>query len=305
MIAPLGLGALFVVLAFPVRVVLARCSWTTRTPRAAVVVWQAIALSLGLTLGLAALSFVNLATPMAGPRRTITDFTAASAAQATPGALTSNQIFALTAGGIVALLVIVTSAAHAISVRRTRERQRLLVDLVTIDHRDIPGAVVVEHDLPVAYAIPGRRARVVLSSTAVELLDEGEISAVVAHERAHLRARHDLALLPFAALVRMLPSSNACAETFDRVAELLEMAADDQVRRADESPSRASALIHLSAPVIRQRAQPDALREISRRIEQALEPARRAHLLVAGEIAGAASILVMPFVTVLAANGGR
>ena len=43
---------------------------------------------------------------------------------------------------------------------------------------------------------------IVISAGTLDLLDADELAAVLAHERAHLRERHDLVLLPFTALLR-------------------------------------------------------------------------------------------------------
>ena len=51
-------------------------------------------------------------------------------------------------------------------------------------------------------ACPALRSRIVISAGTLDLLDQAELAAVLAHERAHLRERHDLVLLPFTALLR-------------------------------------------------------------------------------------------------------
>jgi Zn-dependent protease with chaperone function len=98
-----------------------------------------------------------------------------------------------------ALGVLLTSVvAAAVRARRSwRERRLLLVeggvgahesragfDLVTL-----PGAVLV------AYSLGGRSPQVVLSEGLRRQLDREAVDAVVAHEAAHLRARHDRWLL--------------------------------------------------------------------------------------------------------------
>ena len=44
-----------------------------------------------------------------------------------------------------------------------------------------------------------------ISAGTLDLLDSAELAAVLAHERAHLRERHDLVLLPFIALLHGVP----------------------------------------------------------------------------------------------------
>ena len=63
------------------------------------------------------------------------------------------------------------------------------------------GVEVLEHDLPLAYCVPGLGAnRVVVSAGALGRLSGDEFHAVLAHERAHLAARHDLVLEAFTLL---------------------------------------------------------------------------------------------------------
>src|SRR5580693_7722228 len=142
---------------------LVKASWPRRSPAAAILLWQA----LGLASGLAAV-----------------------------GTLTC-----LAAGlALLASLcwVLVAASAAALQARR---RQRALLTLLAHGDPKVPGALVVDYPSAAAYCLPGLRSQiVVLSVGTVELLGRGELAAVLAHERAHLRVRHDLVLLPFTAL---------------------------------------------------------------------------------------------------------
>ena len=79
----------------------------------------------------------------------------------------------------------------------------------------------------VAYTLPGWHSRVVLSAGLVDLLTEQELAAVIEHERAHLRARHDLLVLPFQAWAVALGRIPGVRLAGGSVAELTEMLADD------------------------------------------------------------------------------
>ena len=78
-----------------------------------------------------------------------------------------------------------------------------------------------------AYTLPGWHSRVVLSAGLVDLLTEQELAAVIEHERAHLRARHDLLVLPFQAWAVALGWVPGVRPAGGSVAELTEMLADD------------------------------------------------------------------------------
>jgi Zn-dependent protease with chaperone function len=67
----------------------------------------------------------------------------------------------------------------------------------------------------------------VVSTGALHALDPVQVGAVLAHERAHLRERHDLVVLPFVAWGATAPfvRGMVCAQV--AVAALVEMRADD------------------------------------------------------------------------------
>jgi beta-lactamase regulating signal transducer with metallopeptidase domain len=90
-----------------------------------------------------------------------------------------------------------------------------------------PDARLLEHPAPVAFCIPGARPLLVLSSGMVAELDDAQLAAVVAHERAHLREHHHLYLLPFVAWEAALPVLPAAGRAHAAVRTLVEMRADD------------------------------------------------------------------------------
>ena len=124
--------------------------------------------------------------------------------------------------------VLVASSAMVI---RARRRQRALLALLARGDPKAPGALVVDYPAATAYCLPGLRSRIVVSVGALDLLRPAELAAVLAHERAHLRERHDLVVLPFTALRRAFGWSRICADAHQSVALLIEMLADDRALR--------------------------------------------------------------------------
>ena len=57
----------------------------------------------------------------------------------------------------------------------------------------------------------------------LEVLDRRELAAVLAHEHAHLRQRHDLVLLPFSSLKRAFPRIRFMERCYNAVALLIEI----------------------------------------------------------------------------------
>ena len=128
---------------------------------------------------------------------------------------------------VLFVLLIWVLVASSAAVLRARRRQRELLSLLGHGDPKVPGALVVDHPAAAAYCVPGLRSRIVVSAGTLELLDQAELAAVLAHERAHLRERHDLVLLPFTALLRAFRWSPAARDAAGSVALLLEMLADD------------------------------------------------------------------------------
>src|SRR6266852_5762552 len=131
--------------------------------------------------------------------------------------------------------------------QQARHRQRALLGLLAHDDPKVPGALVVDHPAAAAYCVPGLRSAIVISAGALDLLDQAELAAVLAHERAHLRARHDLVLLPFTALLRAFRWSAVAREANREVALLVEMMADDRAQRRLPARELATALLRVGA----------------------------------------------------------
>ena len=87
-------------------------------------------------------------------------------------------------------------------------------------------------DRPLAYCLPGRNRRVVVTDGTVARLSDDELRAVLAHERAHLRARPTLSPEAFIALQAAFPASCAANLLSVRSRLLAETLADDQAVRS-------------------------------------------------------------------------
>ncbi|MCW2550556.1 MAG: hypothetical protein JWR78_337 [Mycobacterium sp.] len=94
-----------------------------------------------------------------------------------------------------------------------------------------PGVVVVRADLPAAYCVAGRPHAIVLTTGALEALDESELEAVLAHERAHLCGRHPQLMMLLRSLATAMPRLPLFRNAVDSVGRLVEMCADDTAAR--------------------------------------------------------------------------
>jgi hypothetical protein len=94
-----------------------------------------------------------------------------------------------------------------------------------------PGVVLVQADQPTAYCVAGRPHAIVVTTGAVASLSEQELSAVLAHEQAHLSGRHPQLMMALRALSSSLPRIPLLARASESVAAMLEMCADDRAAR--------------------------------------------------------------------------
>ncbi|MGY2065714.1 M56 family metallopeptidase [Blastococcus sp. SYSU DS0619] len=217
-----ALAVLAALLAWPVPALLARARWPGRDPLVALLCWQAIGLAGGLSI-IGALLVHGLA-PWGHslPEAAWSVLTGHSATDPVRG----DHWVTLTLAGVLASELVGVLVLSWVRITRTRRRHRELLELV-VQPAPQPDTRLLEHPAPVAFCIPGARPLLVLSSGMVAELDEEQLAAVVAHERAHLGERHHLLLLPFVAWKAALPVLPAAERAHGAVRELVEMRADD------------------------------------------------------------------------------
>jgi Zn-dependent protease with chaperone function len=234
----------------PAASMLAHAQWPRRSPAAGIVLWQGLGLGWGLaTVGaLLGIGAAGDGSGVAGGALARLDaVTGKMARQPALTFLTVLQLACLVAGlTLLAVLCWILVAASA-GVIRARERQRTLLSLLAHGDPKVPGALVVDHPAAAAYCLPGLRSTIVLSAGVLDLLDDHELAAVLAHERAHLRERHDLVLLPFSALLRAFRWAAVARQAQRAVALLVEMHADDRALRHRPARELATALLRVGA----------------------------------------------------------
>jgi Zn-dependent protease with chaperone function len=230
--------------------VLAAARWPRRSPAAAIVLWQAI----GLGWGLAAVgTLIGLGTARQrsgvadGALSQLVSFLHGQVVPRAFGLAAAARLVCLGAGLVLLSLLVWVLLAASAAVLRARQRQRLLLSLLARGDPKVPGALVVDYPAAAAYCLPGLRSAIVISAGTLDLLDSAELAAVLAHERAHLRERHDLVLLPFIALLHAFRWSRAARQAHRAVALLVEMHADDRARRQRPARELATALLRVGA----------------------------------------------------------
>lgn len=225
--------------------VMRRSTWTWRSPRVAIVCWQAI----GLALGLCAIALpmsIGLAPYREGLGRSLAQLGVDLARGTLPPELGVTRLALVGVGFGVAAALLGSTVRGLLSAVRVQARHRELLTLVGRDDPAAPGALVLDHPSAAAYCLPGMRPYVVVSAGTLSLLDRTELAAVLSHERAHADERHDLVLLPFAALCRALPWVGWLRAASETVALLVEMRADDKARRLHADAPLAAALLRFA-----------------------------------------------------------
>jgi Zn-dependent protease with chaperone function len=253
--------------------------WPAYALRLGIVAWLAlpascIAAAILAALAVAAPSSLTWSGGMTGP-----DF-------ATPGGLA-----AAVAGLLLAAAIMVRAAwclAGAVS-RGRRERHAHAAFLAAAGRADRTlGAVVLDQDAPAAYCLPGGPGPVVSTGT-LAVLEPGQLRAVLAHERAHLRGHHHAMLTWAAALGRAFGFVPLLARAAGELAVLAEMAADDAAARRHPAEDLAAALVIMAKAGAQATALTAGGPAAVARIERLLAPPERP-----ARVAAAAAALIPP-----------
>lgn len=227
---------------------LARARWPDRAPRLAVSAWLALTGTAVASVVLAglALSVPEIRLSSSFARLVRACALALRAQYAHPG----GAVLA-SAGFLLALAVTGQVCWHSArtvagaSLARRRHRRGLAIT-GRLDHR--LGAVVVDHDDPAAWCLPGTGRPVVLTTAAINALDHRQLEAVLAHERAHQRGKHHILLAIASSLAAAFPFLAAFRTGHEQVSRLVELLADDAAITACPRLTVAEAILTLSAP---------------------------------------------------------
>lgn len=225
---------------------LRRSSWPHVTPRLGVLAWQALSGSLLLATVLAGAA---LSLPEVEASRDLASLmhACALALRAQYSTASGALLSATGVGLIVAVLGRLAWSLCRELLGARRARQVRLDALGVVAQRDeLLGVLVLEHAVPSAYCLPGPRREIVLTSGALQVLDAEELTAVLAHEEAHLRGRHHLVIAAARGLRRAFPFVPLFRWAVQDVAELLEMLADDEASRRSDRLVVATALVRLA-----------------------------------------------------------
>jgi hypothetical protein len=220
--------------------------WSVRAPRLTIFLWQAASVGVVVASVLAGLTLLVPAAAVSGGLAAILDACAATIASvySSPGRLPAILAGSLLAGLAPLWLILVAVRSW---IRDSEARRRLRSSLL-LGARPDPslGALVVDSDEAAAFCIPGRRPTVVVTSAALDNLSEEELAGVLAHERAHLRGRHHLAVGTARILRSAFPGVPLFRRATAEIERLVELLADDAAARRVDRVEIASALVTLA-----------------------------------------------------------
>lgn len=173
---------------------------------------------------------------------------AALHAVAAGGHGTAARVGLLVLAALVAagLAVLMTRLGRTLGAARRRTHRHADAARLVGQVDDALGAVVVDLPGRLAYAVAGRPHTIVVSRAALDALDDTQLQAVLAHERAHLAGRHHLLLSAAQALAVTMPRIRLFTAGSRELSRLVEMCADDTAARGHGGHALVGALLALA-----------------------------------------------------------
>lgn len=225
---------------------LRRSRWPARAPWLGILAWQALA---GSALASMVLAGMSLALPVWTHDLRLAALLDVCVAllqeqYATPGGAVVSSV-----GLALAVLILARTAycfgrvAWAARAGRSAQRSSLAI---LARHQPGQDVLVLEHGACAAYCVPGRGGTVVVTTATLEALDGAQLTAVLKHERAHLRGRHHLVVQAASAMRAAFPFMPAFVWAEGEVGRLVEMLADDAAARHTDRLALATALVRLA-----------------------------------------------------------
>ncbi len=208
--------------------------WQIRYPRLALAAWHA-ALGVGIVALLASIAAAVVLT-----------LSAQHAPDAAAGVVQS-VVGWIALGGLGAALVIIGTGSDELVGAGRRTFGEILALPHSRERLDRRTALLTcRSEEAFACAIPGKEAAVVVSTSLREILTPAQLRAVIAHERAHLRGRHYLAIRLAELNRACMPSSRAGKQLMRATSLLVELIADDDAARRAGAVHLANALVRVS-----------------------------------------------------------
>ncbi|SDG07207.1 Zn-dependent protease with chaperone function [Blastococcus aurantiacus] len=223
---------------------LATTPWTQQAPRLAIMTWQALTVSVVVTVALAGVTMLIPLTALAGGLGGMVH----ACAESITAAYGSSQFLPVKLVGAVlagALPIWVVVCAVRVLCSGWRDRRRLHRSLRLVSRDALHGVAVIDSPAAAAFCVPGRNGQIVITRGALDRLSSRELDSVLAHEAAHLRERHIWALALSEVLATAFPGVRLFEVARGETRQLIELMADDAAARQVDRVSVASAIVSL------------------------------------------------------------
>ena len=162
-----------------------------------------------------------------------------------PGLL-GSVVLIVTAVAVSA--VVVSRVGRSVAGLRARSHEHAREARMIGHPTDRPGVLVVEAHRPAAYCVSGKPNAIVVTTGALDALHRTQLSAVLAHENAHIAGHHHQLLMVLRGLATSLPRLPLFRIGAAAVADLLEMCADDAAARRFGTRPLLVGLLTLAGP---------------------------------------------------------
>ncbi|MFI8993332.1 M56 family metallopeptidase [Streptomyces sp. NPDC053542] len=274
----------------------ARSRWAREAPRTAVAGWLTLCAAFVLAVAGGVLQLLlpyDSSHALADRTVACLPWTAGSCRFSDVVSLDALSAMDHVAAGAAAMVIALPAAAlcHGLArARRSRVQHSEILRVVGSTDAALR-AVVIDHDTPAVYCLPGRAARIVVSSGARKTLTAAQLSAALEHERAHISGRHHVLVSAAETFGRLFPRLPLGRWVRTEVPLLLEMAADDRALRRCSRDALATALYAMATgrqtpPATFAAGGPSA----ALRMRRILTPHRHGHPALRGLLAGALAV---------------
>lgn len=220
-----GLGLIVLALGIGAGPLLSGSDWSQRLPKVAAFAWLGVlAASVAAAIGMVAV----VSTGHHGLGHRMAEWLA-NCWHHHEGGTRWYVLNAVMLGGTLLTMYVAARRYQRTLAQRRRHREAL--QFVVRASGDLDDVCVLDHPVPVVYCIPSRTRPIVVSSGALDQLEDSELQAVLTHERAHLHHRHHVLLTmvdALAAALAWLPTFRAARR---HLPLLLEMTADEIAAR--------------------------------------------------------------------------
>ncbi|WP_161485789.1 M56 family metallopeptidase [Enteractinococcus helveticum] len=239
---------------------LQQAKWPSRAPGAALILWQAIGISGGLSLVTAPLTW-GLQPFGPGILSGGSELWRVVQSDGIEGLAYDPRwhplgFAAITLGCIIFghLALVLVHTAYRTFTQRKKHREfveLLSASLQEHDRELLDGSHsaqttrVLPVDHPLAYCLPGvNQPLTIVSQGLLDKLSTPQLNAVLSHEAAHLTQRHDLLRLAFQAWHKAAPWLPVTSVAVNEVTELTEILADDVALMQHQRTDLTTALVH-------------------------------------------------------------